>query len=439
MPIDWRKLLELAPLAVAAAKPGDPRSGALMQGYLQSMQALEAQRRQRAGEDRQRAVQDAQMANLQADNARADEQIGLQRINAFRTAAMNQYGDAVTEPDLTSLAQVYRVPEAATMGVLPPLSTRKKKRAQDIYDRAKQTYGEEALSGDSITIQTGPDLFGDVKPSQLRAMFTEPALTAQGVPAAPYVKSATAGTETERAAQLREKIRGARAAGDADAAAKWQGQYDDLLQAKRELGRADDKPADPAMADLNRQLADLRVQSEKQAVAAGQAKQDEATAATRAKRSTATGLADDTTTVIDELLDTSDPRNPRLKPGAQAIFGLRMPFAGSVPGSQAADAKAALERLTSQLVIGLMSEMKSQSRTGATGFGALSEKELAVLQNAATKLSNQNMSERSAARELLRLRDKIQLIYQQTPAAVATPTGGGGTRTVGRFTVQVEP
>jgi hypothetical protein len=45
-----------------------------------------------------------------------------------------------------------------------------------------------------------------------------------------------------------------------------------------------------------------------------------------------------------------------------------------------------VDKLLSKRVIDLMNEMKQASKTGATGMGALSEKELAVLQNASTAL-----------------------------------------------------
>lgn len=45
-----------------------------------------------------------------------------------------------------------------------------------------------------------------------------------------------------------------------------------------------------------------------------------------------------------------------------------------------------VDRLLSQKVIDVMAEMKRQSKTGASGFGALSQKELDVLQQASTAL-----------------------------------------------------
>jgi hypothetical protein len=45
-----------------------------------------------------------------------------------------------------------------------------------------------------------------------------------------------------------------------------------------------------------------------------------------------------------------------------------------------------VNQLLSQKVLNVMNEMKRASKTGATGFGALSEKELQILQSAATAL-----------------------------------------------------
>ena len=193
---------------------------------------------------------------------------------------------------------------------------------------------------------------------------------------------------------------------------------------------------------MNRTLKELQVLEAEQRLRAERDKADSAQRADTEKRTAAVQLADDMTSVIDELLD---PVTGQLTPGAQAIVGMRIPFASMVPESKAADAKAALDRLTGTLVIDLMREMKEQSRTGATGFGALSERELATLQQAASKLSNRNMSEQAFAAELQRIRDKARLVYNDTrplrPGARTTlnpKTLGTVPATIGRFTVEVE-
>lgn len=66
-------------------------------------------------------------------------------------------------------------------------------------------------------------------------------------------------------------------------------------------------------------------------------------------------------------------------------FGL---FGGipSIPGSERANWEANVNKLLSEKVIKLITDMKQASRTGATGFGQLNIKELGVLENASTAL-----------------------------------------------------
>jgi len=73
--------------------------------------------------------------------------------------------------------------------------------------------------------------------------------------------------------------------------------------------------------------------------------------------------------------------------------GLTMPtgfgFFGdfpSIPGTKRATWETYVNKLLSTKIVNLMNEMKNASKTGATGFGQLNEKELAVLTNAATAL-----------------------------------------------------
>lgn len=131
------------------------------------------------------------------------------------------------------------------------------------------------------------------------------------------------------------------------------------------------------------------------------------------KRKVAVGLAEETLGVINQLIDESG----NLKPGADNLFGMTS-GARWVPGSQTADAEATLNQLVGKSVVDLISEMKSQSKTGATGFGALSEKELKILQDASNKLSNRWQSDASARAELKRIRDKVQMIMQEQGAPV---------------------
>ena len=80
----------------------------------------------------------------------------------------------------------------------------------------------------------------------------------------------------------------------------------------------------------------------------------------------------------------------------------------------------ALYRLRARLVIDLLGKLKAQSRTGATGFGALSEKELKILMDSASKL-DPGQSEDVFTAELVAIRKKLDKMMQQ-PA----PGAGGG-------------
>lgn len=137
------------------------------------------------------------------------------------------------------------------------------------------------------------------------------------------------------------------------------------------------------------------------------------------KRRAAVSVAQDTMDVLNQLIDEND----QLKPGVGNLFGATT---GSrwIPGSRAADAEASLDQLIGKSVVGLINEMKSQSRTGATGFGALSEKELKILQDAANKLNNRWQSNESARRELVRIREKVQKVMQDNGQAAPAGTSG---------------
>jgi hypothetical protein len=220
MPFDIRKLIEMAPLIVGAMKPGSPEAAAMMRGFMRAQQ----QRRQQGMEDQQlqeqRAVRESQMANMSADNRRADEalqmqreqagfqreQAGIGRLEKFREAAKERANELIGGADLNTspadpglqnqisldqfnLANQYGVPGAQSTtlpNVSAPLSMRKKRRAKELYEEAKASYAPKDDKGnvtdhaweDSITLNS-PE-FGDMKPSQLRVMFATPAYMAQG-------------------------------------------------------------------------------------------------------------------------------------------------------------------------------------------------------------------------------------------------------------------
>ncbi len=71
----------------------------------------------------------------------------------------------------------------------------------------------------------------------------------------------------------------------------------------------------------------------------------------------------------------------------------------SIPGTARANWEANVNKLLSGKIINLMTEMKNASKTGATGFGQLSNRELAVLQEASTALKR-GLSPKDAQRYL---------------------------------------
>lgn len=139
-------------------------------------------------------------------------------------------------------------------------------------------------------------------------------------------------------------------------------------------------------------------------------------------RTSAVAASQDTIDVIKQLADI-DPATGQLalKSATQNLYGLRNPIAQYIPGSETATAKGALDRLKGKAIIDLIQEMKAQSRTGATGFGQLSGRELSVLENAATQLSSANISDEAARTELQRIYD----IANQA-AGGGRGTGAGG-------------
>lgn len=90
-------------------------------------------------------------------------------------------------------------------------------------------------------------------------------------------------------------------------------------------------------------------------------------------------------------------------------------------GSAGATARAALNMVTGQQVLDMLKTMKEQSKTGATGFGQLSVRELGVLESAATMLKGE-ISQPRAAMLLKDIYDRLQKIVQ--PAAQAPAPGG---------------
>lgn len=159
------------------------------------------------------------------------------------------------------------------------------------------------------------------------------------------------------------------------------------------------------IADNNLQVRKDAVEDKKQAAEAEKGQ----------KLQTVRNMASKQLETISELLDDKD----QLQPGVSEISGnMRLPEfissrTGNIPfiAPHAADKQAAFNQLKSELVLGIIAEMKSQSRTGATGFGQLSNKEGELLATAAAQLS-QAQSEPALRQELAKIKRDLMLIMK---------------------------
>ena len=129
----------------------------------------------------------------------------------------------------------------------------------------------------------------------------------------------------------------------------------------------------------------------------------------------------------DKTLDTIT----RIKKGIDN-FGVMGNVA--IPGTERADWKNEVEYLINRSVTDLIAEMKSQSSTGATGFGALNREELNLLRSAATKLRVTTTPGRAKEildeleRDIMAIREKKQTLLQ---SGIGQPNwiGDAGTKT----------
>jgi hypothetical protein len=158
--------------------------------------------------------------------------------------------------------------------------------------------------------------------------------------------------------------------------------------------------------------------------AAAEKKADKEEAEAR-QQNTLSDIADETIDSIDQLIVKDKQGNPTgLAEGTKYIVGgLRLPalVAGSGFIPKATAAKAAFDNLKSRLVIDLIAEMKSQSKTGATGFGQLNEGERQTLEHSIGRLDTAQ-DEKTFYTELLRIREKIAKIKMPAPRPVEGTT-----------------
>lgn len=93
--------------------------------------------------------------------------------------------------------------------------------------------------------------------------------------------------------------------------------------------------------------------------------------------------------------------------------------------SDAKDADAQLKNIAGQVAMATLSRLKSLSATGATGFGALSNQELNLIQNSIATLQSDRISNAELARSLKIIRDGMEKVANWQPTAEAAPATGG--------------
>jgi hypothetical protein len=122
---------------------------------------------------------------------------------------------------------------------------------------------------------------------------------------------------------------------------------------------------------------------------------------------------------IDSMFDT---KTGHLTSDVNAAVGAnRLLPMYKLPGSRARIGEKTINNLKANLVLQTIAEMKAQSKTGATGFGALNLKELGVLEDAASKL-DPGLPVDAFEAELKRIREKFNKILQPTDGMTNTVT-----------------
>jgi hypothetical protein len=117
------------------------------------------------------------------------------------------------------------------------------------------------------------------------------------------------------------------------------------------------------------------------------------------KSQNAIDRADSTIKTIDHLITNKNYFGP-LEGRVAPVFGGKIEFDRNFKNLQA------------NAVMDVLSEMKSQSRTGATGFGALNEKELSLIMDAASKLDTR-LNEATAEKYLNEMKVNLQKIIDR--------------------------
>lgn len=136
-------------------------------------------------------------------------------------------------------------------------------------------------------------------------------------------------------------------------------------------------------------------------------KQQAAETEKTARRQTIKDKAQSTLDLMDQLLDN---KTGELTEEAARAVGLSA-VGNILPTSKGYAGNIKIGRLKNEQILDLIGEMKAQSKTGATGFGAMNLKELGVLEKAASMLDT-GLDEPTFKAELKRIKQKLQQVLE---------------------------
>lgn len=114
-------------------------------------------------------------------------------------------------------------------------------------------------------------------------------------------------------------------------------------------------------------------------------------------------------------------------PGFKTLGTVHGDFNLSVPYIRNAtkDADAQLKNISGQVALATMNTLKALSKQGATGFGALSEKELSLLENSIATLKSENISNQQLKDSLQVIKDKMEKVARWKQMQASAPSSGG--------------
>jgi hypothetical protein len=230
-------LLQLAPMVLSmfAARKNPQHAAALMQGLMKGNDAARAEQldAQEKRQHRQETLS-KMLSGIAADAQQIEDpaefskylQFGKQMVDASFGAGASAPLDAVGYP-ATRAAKRAKADARAKLDALE-----KAPHLQGYLNTPQfDTFTATMDDGERVTVR-------DLKQ---RAGLVLADASGQAVAPKAAPKSEPAGTVAERAARLLEGIRTAKARGDVATASQLRQSYDDLLQAQREVGQADDR------------------------------------------------------------------------------------------------------------------------------------------------------------------------------------------------------